>query len=663
MKHLAYVAPLCALLSTAAFAADFFAPLSVTGYNFDGIVERNASPPYGSTGSNTAQNLDTLHHALFEFGLPGTTAGGLPQGGSLSFTVNSKNYTFQLAPYGTGTGLSYNILNLPASTSGTLTLTAPGKFASVAVLGFSTESGGVGAPEMVGDATLHFSDGSSTPYSGSIDLSDWYAASPVNTNIVGGAIGGLVNTTGVTAGAAFEATAGGPKFYVSVITLTGADANKNLTSVTIGSFPYGGNGYQFVMGLAGSVSSPTITKAFGAATIAVNGTTSLSLTITNPNSTSSVTGVAFTDALPAGLVVSTPNGQSGTCGGTITAVPGSGSVSLTGAPLAGSASCTFAVNVTGTTAGVKSNTTGTISSTEGGTGSTASASVTVDASPTITKTFGAATIAVNGTTSLSFTITNPNGSSVTSVAFTDTLPAGLVVSTPNGQSGSCGGGTITAVAGSGSVSLTGAPLAGSASCTFAVNVTGTTAGVKSNTTGTISSNEGGTGSTASASVTVSTLPPTITKAFGASTIGISGTTSLSFTITNPNTVSSVTGVAFTDTLPAGLVVNTPNGLTGSCGGGTITATAGSGSISLTGATLAGSASCTFAVNVTGTSAGTKNNTTGTISSNEGGTGGTASASLAVVASVPVLGTGLLALLALMLGISGWLNYRRRASSS
>jgi hypothetical protein len=125
----------------------------------------------------------------------------------------------------------------------------------------------------------------------------------------------------------------------------------------------------------------------------------------------------------------------------------------------------------------------------------------------------------------------------------------------------------------------------------------------------------------------------------------------------------VTGVAFTDTLPAGLVVNTPNGLTGSCGGGTITATAGSGSISLTGATLAGSASCTFAVNVTGTSAGTKNNTTGTISSNEGGTGGTASASLAVVASVPVLGTGLLALLALMLGISGWLNYRRRASSS
>src|ERR1017187_3134039 len=245
---------------------------------------------------------------------------------------------------------------------------------------------------MVGDATLHFSDASSTLYSGAIDLSDWYIASPGNPNIVVSAMGGRVNTTGGTAGAAFEATPGtGPKFYVSVITLTGADLNKNLTSITFGNFPFGGNTFQFVMGLAGVPSPPiffpTITKTFGAATIAVNGTTSLSFTITNPNVAFSVSGVAVTDTLPAGLVVSTPNGLTGTCGGgTITAVAGSGSVSLTGATLAGGGSCTFAVNVTGTTAGVKSNTTGTISSTEGGTGSTASASVTVSTlPPTITK--------------------------------------------------------------------------------------------------------------------------------------------------------------------------------------------------------------------------------------------------------------------------------------
>jgi hypothetical protein len=85
-------------------------------------------------------------------------------------------------------------------------------------------------------------------------------------------------------------------------------------------------------------------------------------------------------------------------------------------------------------------------------------------------------------------------------------------------------------------------------------------------------------------------PPTIAMSFGAASIPLNGSTSLSFTISNPNTTSTLTGVGVTDTLPAGLVVSTPNGLTGSCGGGTLSATAGSGSVSLAGATLAESAS-------------------------------------------------------------------------
>jgi hypothetical protein len=134
-------------------------------------------------------------------------------------------------------------------------------------------------------------------------------------------------------------------------------------------------------------------------------------------------------------------------------------------------------------------------------------------------------------------------------------------------------------------------------------------------------------------------PPTIVKSFGAPSIVLNGSTSLGFIINNPNTsTTTLTGVGFSDRLPPGLVVSSPNGLTGGCGGGTITATAGSDIVSLAGATLAPNSSCTFRVNVTGTTEGTKNNTTGAVISFEGGNGGIASASVTVVAAGPTLPT-------------------------
>jgi hypothetical protein len=98
-------------------------------------------------------------------------------------------------------------------------------------------------------------------------------------------------------------------------------------------------------------------------------------------------------------------------------------------------------------------------------------------------------------------------------------------------------------------------------------------------------------------------------------------------------------VGFTDTLPAGLLVATPsNGMTGSCGGGTITANPDASSVSLTGATLAGGSSCTFSVNVIGVSPQLENNTTSAVTSNEGGAGNMGTDSVTVLscpASQPV----------------------------
>jgi arabinogalactan endo-1,4-beta-galactosidase len=140
----------------------------------------------------------------------------------------------------------------------------------------------------------------------------------------------------------------------------------------------------------------------------------------------------------------------------------------------------------------------------------------------------------------------------------------------------------------------------------------------------------GGGSSSSTSPPPTKLPPSIAKAFGAASIALNGSTTLTFTLSNPNAAISLSGIGFTDTLPAGLAVSTPNGLTGNCGDGAITAAAGSNSVGLSGASLAAGAACTFAVNVVGATAGAQNNVTSAVTSTEAGNGGTASAQITVV---------------------------------
>jgi len=126
--------------------------------------------------------------------------------------------------------------------------------------------------------------------------------------------------------------------------------------------------------------------------------------------------------------------------------------------------------------------------------------------PTITKVFGAPTVMKGFSTSLSFTLSNlPGGAGVADlhgVSFTDNLPAGLAVATPNGVTGTCNGTAPTAVAGSGTIMLTGATLPAGATCTFSVSVTGTVFGTQINTTSTVTTTEGVTGDPATASIMV-----------------------------------------------------------------------------------------------------------------------------------------------------------------
>ena len=484
-------------------------------------------------------------------------------------------------------------------------------------------------------------------------------AAGTTTNSCGGTVTAVAGSSTIAlTGGALPAGGNVAASCDVVVTVQGTTPGFKPNSVSVTSNE-GGPGNTSSTGVT-VVPAPSISKTFGAAAIPLNGTTSLSFTITNQDPESSQSGIAVTDTLPAGLVVATPNGLSGACGtGTITATAGSSSITLTGGTLSGGGTCTFAVNVTGTTGGAKNNVSGNVSSTQGGTGNTASATLDVEGPPSIAKAFNPATIGVNATSSLTFTITNPatNAIALTGVAFTDVLPSGLSVA--SATSSVCGG-TLTATAPN-SITLSGASINPAGQCQFAVTVTGTAAGQYTNTTGLVSSTNGGTGNSASADLTVSAAP-TITKAFGNTQVWVGYGTTLSFTISNPNPATALSGISFTDTLPSGLVVATPNGLAGSCGGGTITATAGSGSVSLSGASLPGGGSCTFSVKVTATGSGSMVNVTGPISSAETGPGGTSNAAaLTVVAPptpTPTLQTWALLLLALGFAAAGLLRLRR-----
>jgi hypothetical protein len=110
----------------------------------------------------------------------------------------------------------------------------------------------------------------------------------------------------------------------------------------------------------GAIADSTLFTGVASASLAVNKNftpisvttyqqSRLSIDLFNSNATS----VNITDNLPAGVQVATPANMTNTCGGTITATPGSGSVSLTSGTIPAatgtSGSCQVSIDLVSTT--------------------------------------------------------------------------------------------------------------------------------------------------------------------------------------------------------------------------------------------------------------------------------------------------------------------------
>jgi len=103
-----------------------------------------------------------------------------------------------------------------------------------------------------------------------------------------------------------------------------------------------------------AISPLTVAKTFDPATIAPGATSTLTVTIANPNPFPA--HASFTDTYPAGLFNATPAGAATTCaGGTVAAGDGGGTLQLTNGTVPAAGSCTVSVAVTGTGPGTLVN--------------------------------------------------------------------------------------------------------------------------------------------------------------------------------------------------------------------------------------------------------------------------------------------------------------------
>jgi hypothetical protein len=202
----------------------------------------------------------------------------------------------------------------------------------------------------------------------------------------------------------------------------------------------------FCAGIAQAQSPPTISKAFSVASVPLNGSATLTFTITNPNPATDLTNVSVNDNLPAGLIIANPDSLvldpvQGACdptGTTGTITPLINSINLIGGQVPANAACTFSVDVLAISAGTQVNTTDPITSTEGGMGGTATASLDVVV-PDLTITMSHSGNFLRPQTGATYTITVSNSAADTSALVTVNvnLPAGLTATDLSGLNWNC----------------------------------------------------------------------------------------------------------------------------------------------------------------------------------------------------------------------------------
>jgi uncharacterized repeat protein (TIGR01451 family) len=488
------------------------------------------------------------------------------------------------------------------------------------------------------------------------------APSPTMVNNCGGSVAAVAGSSNIVISSASI-----PAANVCTITL-------NVTSNTVGSYnniiaagaltTSGGSNASLAQADL-NVASPQISKGFTPAVVAVNGISTLTITLSNPTS-ATISGAAFTDTFPT-----TPTGMSlanttttNTCGATLSnnlgsaLVTGNIGVRITGATIPAGGSCSVTFQVRSSAGGNFVNTipVGALTTTGFGNNTSPAIATLSVGQPSVIKAFGTiaapiATVVAGSNVPLTIQITNPNNTALAITQLTDVFPAGLVLGNTTISSNTCtttvtnasGGALATGATG---VRFTGGSIAANSSCSVVLNVQATSAGTYLNTiaAGGLITPIGNNAFATSASIDV-LARPTITKSFSPSSISAGGESTLTITLFNSNAVTLV-GATFTDvfpttTTPPGAVTVANTATTNTCGGNLFnsagaTLNVGDVGIQLAAAAIPGNGSCAVTVKVTANVLGSYTNTiaAGGLQTTNGGNSTVAASAVLNVAVLP-----------------------------
>jgi uncharacterized repeat protein (TIGR01451 family) len=374
--------------------------------------------------------------------------------------------------------------------------------------------------------------------------------------------------------------------------------------------------------LAQATAELSVNKSFDPVIVTGGVPSLLRIDLINPSAIT-MEGVGLTDTFPFGIEVYSVPDASTTCpGGQVTAIPGDNKVVLSGARIPPDATCQVFVTTTSVSFLNLTNSiaAGAVVTDQGYTnpqGTVATLSTLQGLG--VTKGFSPDVIGTGQTARLRIRLIStldPNSATpreLTGVSFTDELPDGLFIADVANPATTCAGsgpGSAAVIATDndldhGVITVSQATVPPGSNCLIELDVRADALGAYTNIIPErgVVSDQG----VLNESPTQSTLnvveSPTIAKAFAAAFRNPGEPNRLTVTINNNDPTLTLTGVALTDTLPAGLAIASPANAATTCSNGQVIASPGEATLELIDATLATESSCTFSADVVGNDPG------------------------------------------------------------